>query len=315
MLKKIFSITFAMVLMMGLSLVPAVVGADPGYDSSLTLENKNATWAIIDDPIQGTLEYGSSADLFWYNFSATGLTDSIGYSLIYYADTEARFVDWGGDNPGALIATFTTDTSGNITPTAGSVNLNMDLPCSPDANAYYYDYTNSPDFYDHATGAKIWLVPTSAYDAGQRKVTAWTPSAFLFETDLIWYDDTDAGDSTVALTADVPDIVAISATPTSIAFGTVYPGQTAVGDNITVRNIGTKTVAVDATLDPMTGTVFNYLKLKGVYSSGYSGAWSPIISNLLPSANQTLTTALDVPSTYIPQGPEEATLVFEATAV
>jgi len=322
MLKKIFSITFVMVLMMGLSLVPAVVGADPGYDSSLTLENKNATWAIIDDPIQGTLEYDSSADLFWYNFSATGLTTSTNYSLIYYADQPDRFVDWGGSNPGALIATFMTDPSGNITPTAGSVDLNMDLPCSPDWNINpdpdYCDLHNGFDDYDHCSGAKIWLVPTSVLpnpypDDGSWAF--WDVSGILFETDLIWYDDTDDGDSTVALTAEVPDIVAISATPTSIDFGTVYPGDTAVGDNITLKNIGTKTVAVDATLDPMTGTVFNYLKLKGSYSPSYSGAWSPIISSLLPSANQTLTTALDVPSTYIPQGSEEATLIFEATAL
>jgi len=314
--KKLVSVLLTLAVVLGLSLVaatPVAVGAEPGYDSTLVLENKDANWSVINDGKQGTLEYDSSADLFWYNFSATGLTASIGYSLIYYADTEDRFVDWGGDNPGALIATFTTDGSGNITPTAGSVNLNMDLPCSPDANAYFYDYTASPDFYDHATGAKIWLVPTSAYDAGQRKVTAWTPGAFLFETDLIWYDDTNAGDSTVALTADVPDIVAISATPTSIDFGTVYPGQTASGDNITVRNIGTWAVDVDASV--ASGAVFAFLQLS--IGSGWINAssWSPLIPNLAMGASKTVYNQLPVPGNYTPSGTETATLIFEATAV
>jgi len=314
-MKKLVSVLLTVAVAISLLVVPAVVSANPGYDSTLTLENKdNSTWLVISDDISGTLEYVSSANLFWYSFSATGLTASTEYSLIYYADTENRFVDWGGDNPGALIATFTTDASGNITPTAGSVDLNMDLPCSPDANAYFYDYTKSPDLYDHATGAKIWLVPTSAYDAGQRKVTAWTPSAFLFETDLIWYDDTDAGDSTVALTAEVPDIVAISATPTSIDFGTVYPGHTAVGDNITVKNIGTKTVNVDASVAG--GAVFGYLQLS--IGSGWittAPSWPSLITGLTMGASKTVYNQLPVPSGYTPTGTETATLIFEATAV
>ena len=312
-MKKLVSVLLTLAVVLGLSLVaatPTAVGAEPGYDSTLVLENKDTNWSVINDGIQGTLEYDSSADLFWYNFSATGLTSSTNYSLIYYADTENRFVDWGGDNPGALIATFMTDGTGNITPTAGSVNLNMDLPCSPDANAYFYDYTAS-DGYDYATGAKIWLVPTSAYDAGQRKVTAWTPSAFLFETDLIWYDDTDAGDSTVALTVDVPDIVAISATPTSIDFGTVYPGQTASGDNITVRNIGTKTVDVDASV--ASGAVFAFLQLS-IGSGWINAPWAPLIPNLAMGASETVYNQLPVPSGYNSTGTEIATLIFEATA-
>lgn len=139
-MKKVFSVLLTLAVVLGLSLtmaVPAAVSASD-YDSTLVLENKDADWSVIaDDGIQGTLEYVSSANLFWYRFSATGLTASIEYSLIYYADTEDRFEDWGGDNPGALIATFETNDSGNITQTSDSVNLNMDLPCSPDANAYF----------------------------------------------------------------------------------------------------------------------------------------------------------------------------------
>jgi hypothetical protein len=120
--------------------------------------------------------------------------------------------------------------------------------------------------------------------------------------------------SSVGLTADVPDIVAISANPTSIDFGTVYPGDVINGDTISVENIGTVKADVDADLAPLTGTVFNYLKLGGAYSSGYSGSWPDKITNLDPDEINTLTTALDVPSTYVPGGTETATLVFTATA-
>jgi hypothetical protein len=120
--------------------------------------------------------------------------------------------------------------------------------------------------------------------------------------------------SSVGLTADVPDIVAISANPTSIDFGTVYPGGVVSGPTISVENIGTIKVNVDADLDPLTGTVFNYLKLGDSYSSGYSGSWPNEIINLDPDEINTLSTALDVPSSYIPSGTETATLVFTATA-
>ena len=74
---------------------------------------------------------------------------------------------------------------------SGSPDLGMDLPHPDDANGYHYDYTQVPDLYNNATGAKIWLVPSSDYDAGAKKVTAWSPDDFLFETDLITYDDID----------------------------------------------------------------------------------------------------------------------------
>lgn len=120
--------------------------------------------------------------------------------------------------------------------------------------------------------------------------------------------------TTVGLTAETSTITAISVSPTSIDFGTVKPGDTKSGPDLTVENIGTVEVVVDATLNPQTGTVFNYLKLKGGYSPGYSGFWDNIVSGLLPSQTSSLTTQLVVPSTYSAQGTQAATLVFEATA-
>ncbi|MBA7491837.1 hypothetical protein ES702_02385 [subsurface metagenome] len=169
-------------------------GAECELDGELTLENKNpdSDWAIIDDDIFGELHYSTEGEEFCYDFQGFGL-DDIEYSLIYYADTEDRFNDWGGDNHGALIATGTA-VDGILT-LSGSVYLGMDLPHPNDANGYFYDYTLLPDSYDNATGAKIWLVPSECYDAEDPapiyKVITWEPARFLFETDLINYEYTD----------------------------------------------------------------------------------------------------------------------------
>jgi len=73
----------------------------------------------------------------------------------------------------------------------GNSNLNINLPYPPDANIDEYDYRVGPDNYAHAHGAKLWLVTSSAYSETDKKVTTWSPSDFLLETDLISYTDTN----------------------------------------------------------------------------------------------------------------------------
>lgn len=156
---------------------------------TLVLENKNSNWEVISDNTQGTLTYNVAGSEFNYSFEATGLVDGSEYSLIYYADKDDRFVDWGGNNPGALIGTFTA-TGGSIALASGSINLGMDLPHANDWNGTgAANYCASPDFYSVCRGAKIWLVPSSDYTAPG--LTAWNPETYLFETDLIIYNDTD----------------------------------------------------------------------------------------------------------------------------
>jgi len=158
--------------------------------TTLVLENKDSGWGILSgDGIQATLTFDTVATTFNYDFVATGLTPSTAYTLIYYADYEDRMSNWGGDNPGAIIATFMTDTSGNIALTSNSINLAMNLPSEPDANIAFHDYSVAPDNYNHAHGAKIWLVPTSDLDGGALPLTVWNPATYLFETDLIIYLD------------------------------------------------------------------------------------------------------------------------------
>lgn len=153
--------------------------------TTLVLENKDANWAIIGgDGIEGTLVFETVKTTFDYTFEATGLAFSTDYSLIYYADP------WGGNHPGALIATFTTDGTGVISSTSASVDLGMNLPTQPDDNINN-NHGGDPDFYAHPYGAKIWLVPSADYDASTNEMIVWNPSTYLFETDLVTYSDCD----------------------------------------------------------------------------------------------------------------------------
>jgi len=163
---------------------------------TLILENKNANWDVISDKTKGTLTYETAGPTFNYTFEATGLTLNQSYSLIYYADFDPRFQTWGGNNPGAVIGTFAADSSGNISVSPTSTNLGMDLPKSPDWNINptpnYCDNANTYDDYNTCAGAKIWLVPTSNLTSGNiLPLNAWNPTTYLFETDLIIYNDTD----------------------------------------------------------------------------------------------------------------------------
>jgi len=172
-------------------------GVETSYWSTVKLENKNTSdWQpVTSDEIEGTLTYELAAPTFNYELEATGLTADTEYSLIYYADRQDRFVNWGGDNPGALIATFTANGDGNIPATTGSQNLAMNLPHASDwngtADANYCDNANGFDSYDLCRGAKIWLVPSDNYDSGAKIVTWGNPGSYLYETDLITYDDSD----------------------------------------------------------------------------------------------------------------------------
>ena len=158
--------------------------------TTLILEDKDpTTWQPISNGIQATLTFETMKTTFDYEFNATGLQVNTGYVLIYYADFEDRYNNWGGNNPGALIGTFTTGESGNIPATSGSINLAMNLPSEPDANIAIHNYSGGDDNYEHAHGAKIWLVPLTDYNVGEKRVINWNPNNFLFETDLIGYSD------------------------------------------------------------------------------------------------------------------------------
>jgi len=167
---------------------------DPNYPGTRTLilENKDSNWKAIDsDTTKGILTYHTAGDTFTGTFEATGLNTSYNsYSLIYYADKPDRFNYWGGDNPGAVIATFTAS-NGIINSTDIDVDLGMDLPSGSDWNAIANPDYCTTDGYNTCRGAKIWLVPTSALTGGSLPVSWGQHSSYLYETDLINYNDTN----------------------------------------------------------------------------------------------------------------------------
>ena len=133
-------------------------------------EKDPSTWEIVGDGAWGKMKYNLAGSTFDFVFNGHSLEPTTGYTLIYYADP------WPGNNPGAFIAGGTTNDEGDIH-LMGSVDLKMNLPDPGDAN--------------YLAGAKIWLILSSDYDAGALKMTAWHPTEYLFEHNLITFDDTD----------------------------------------------------------------------------------------------------------------------------
>lgn len=199
-MKKLLMVALVLAVAASLVATPVLAGKNGQAGKSnvahLYLYEKNASWEIVEDGAWGKMKYNLSGPTFDFVFNGHGLEAYTNYSLIYYADFEDRYVNWGGNNPGALIAIGTTNPGGQLH-LADSIDLGMDLPDPDDANAYYHNYADpddphyTGDGYATAYGAKIWLVPSDCYDAGAKKVDTWSPSRFLFETDLITYTDTD----------------------------------------------------------------------------------------------------------------------------
>lgn len=181
-MKKVLFPILALVLV--LALPTAVMAAKPEQglkglkgqagDSNVAFvelwEKDPSTWEVVEGGAWGKLKYNLEGPTFDFVFNGHGLELGTNYSLIYYGDP------WPGDNPGALMASGTSNDEGDIH-LAGSVDLGMDLPDPSDAN--YLD------------GAKIWLVLSDDYDEATCRMTAWNPMEYLFEFDLIIYDDTD----------------------------------------------------------------------------------------------------------------------------
>lgn len=213
------------------------------FDSTKTLENKDtATWAIITDGRSGTLQYNSSGNNFDFNFTGIGLEVSTAYSLIYYANP------YPGNNPGGLIGTGTSDGSGGLV-ISGSVNTGS-MPRPPDSNMLV-DHSIPPDNYATPFGAKIWLVPSACYNSTTKSITTWSPTRFLFETDMINYVDTDAGGgSGTSLTATVTEptsTIGLTVSPPSVAYGSVAIGTCSTEFPITLTNTGNVPIKVTAT--------------------------------------------------------------------
>ena len=192
--NKLFAIviTALLVLMMSGSAMCAT------YDSNVTLENKNSSWDVIEDDISAVVDYNASGDVFAWRAYGNVPNFEIGtakcYALIYYADKDDRFVNWGGDNPGALLGVFEVNAcDGSFDSGDMETPLDINMPEVPDYNIDpdpWNEYCDEEtDNFEQCCGAKLWIVPCDDYD--EPAMTAWNPGDYLFETNFIWYDNTD----------------------------------------------------------------------------------------------------------------------------
>jgi len=170
-------------------------GITTNYVGYLELENKDSSWKVIDDGRNADLYYYIVGEDMGYKLDAEGLED-IEYSLIYYADSDPRFEDWGG-NPAVLLGTGTA--VGGILNLEGIKDIDS-LPLESDWNTNCEEgdnyCNNGIDNYEHCYGAKIWLIPSSDYNTDTIKPN-WNPTTYLFETDLIYYFENTDGIITI----------------------------------------------------------------------------------------------------------------------
>jgi hypothetical protein len=349
-MKRLFSILFALVLVLSLSLVTAVVSADPGP--------RIGFWQS-SEPASGTAEFSTtyshsasySAHLEAYVAYApndyheayvanpTGVTllnDLASVSLWYYCPA--------GDNDVAPLIDVWLDTNGVYStdfPPTGDDEWLLGMIDDVTTPGAWVEVTLSEITWVRATGGTVYGAGSAGLTAAKAETNSGIydtlgvcpllaigietggPGTYIssraYDQDF-YIDDLKINDvtydlgptSSVGLTAEVPSIIAISVTPTSIDFGTLYPGQSSSITTVTVENIGTVTVGVDASVSP-TGKVFDYLKLDDTSPPTTSvGDWG--ITDLAVSDSDLAYTQLVVPSNYSAQGTETATLIFEATA-
>jgi hypothetical protein len=133
------------------------------------------TWEIVKGGPWGKMKYRLWGPKFWFVFNGHGLEPGLDYTLIYYPDP------WPGEGL-ICLGTATANDDGNVHIKA-RVDDTCDLPAEFDENA------------ECGGGAKIWLVLSDDVDcgdiSGEPKMIGWNPDAYLFEYDLIRFDETD----------------------------------------------------------------------------------------------------------------------------
>ncbi len=133
------------------------------------LEDKDTSnWRVKSETAPtGTLTYGVKDSKLNFSFTGVAPLNGTGYSLIMYKEPFST----PSDGPGfprqvIVLASANSDGSGNVNIPLTSTELNSNL-----------------------LNAKIWLVKSS--DLSGSTMNGWNPSAYLFDTGLIDYYDSD----------------------------------------------------------------------------------------------------------------------------
>ena len=131
-------------------------------------EKDPSTWQIVEGGAWGKMTYRLSGPTFNFVFNGHHLEAGWDYTLIYYPDP------WPGSGL-ICLGSGTADEYGDVH-IQGAMNTG-NLPASGDTN--------------YPTGAKIWLVISSDVKcATPTQMIGWQPTEYLFEYDLITFDDT-----------------------------------------------------------------------------------------------------------------------------
>jgi hypothetical protein len=135
----------------------------------LYLYEKNPeTWEIVEGGAWGKMKYNQYGLTFDFVFNGHGLEAGYEYTLIYYPDP------WPG-NGLICLGEGTADIGGNVH-IQGSVDTG-DMPSMYDDN--------------YGSGAKIWLILSDDVNCITTGMIGWNPTEYIFEYDLISFDDTD----------------------------------------------------------------------------------------------------------------------------
>ena len=124
-------------------------------------------WIIVEDGAWGKMKYNLSGEMFEFVFNGHGLEAGSDYTLIYYPDP------WPGN--GLICLGNGAANGGGEVHIAGSYDTG-DLPAEGDTVPL--------------DGAKIWLVLTTDVDCDNLMI-GWNPAEYLFEDEVIEFDDTD----------------------------------------------------------------------------------------------------------------------------
>jgi hypothetical protein len=129
-------------------------------------EKDPATWELVENGSWGKMKYNLEGPEFEFVFNGHGLENGSEYTLIYYPDP------WPG---------------------SGLICLGSGTACD-EGDVHIKEAVNSGDLpaaFDANEGAKIWLVLSSDVDCENAAMVGWTPTEYLFEYDIIKFDDRD----------------------------------------------------------------------------------------------------------------------------
>jgi len=164
---KLMALVLISVILSGMGLVSAITyyhtSGKPIKQIRLFMKDP-ATWIRYDKLGRGYLDYNPEREEFYYYLKAYKLAPETEYTLIYYGD----------------------ETHNDVWPYATCIGTGMSNNFGKMLMSGSYDFG-----YD-LVDAKIWLVTSTDVDCAAGRMIAWNPTDYLFENNLISYDDTNA---------------------------------------------------------------------------------------------------------------------------